>query len=214
MNIINKNNQNSKDYKAHLRKIYRDKLQGYKSSAPPDGMMGTTIGLNHTFREYCRNTSSKRIGGYLAYGGELNISKLFEKRLLEEVEVYLPVVQDKELLFIKYKEGDELRKNKFGILEPLVAAKPVNRVEANMLDIVLLPCLAADIMGNRLGSGFGYYDRAFARSTVSSKQSRQPMLFSCGYDWQIINRVLFAEEVHDVRMGGWITPHQLKTIGS
>jgi 5-formyltetrahydrofolate cyclo-ligase len=68
----------------------------------------------------------------------------------------LPRIEGKTLSFRRWREGDALVDNQHGIAEP--------RADAEVLtpDVVLVPLLAFDLTGHRLGYGGGYYDRTLA----------------------------------------------------
>jgi 5-formyltetrahydrofolate cyclo-ligase len=69
---------------------------------------------------------------------------------------YLPVIDaDNNLRHILYEGKDKLKKNSWGILEP----QSGQEIKACELDIVLVPLLAIDDKGFRVGYGKGYYDR-------------------------------------------------------
>ena len=82
----------------------------------------------------------------------------------------------------------DLRPGRFGVLEP-GAGCPV--VPFSALDLVLVPGIAFDIAGNRLGRGRGFYDRMLALS---------PDAVSCGvgFDGQVV--ALVPVEPHDVKL--------------
>ncbi|MCG8578110.1 MAG: 5-formyltetrahydrofolate cyclo-ligase [Flavobacteriales bacterium] len=69
---------------------------------------------------------------------------------------YLPIVQkDQSLVHIKYENRDQLQISEWGIPEPTYGEE----VTADVMDIVLVPLLAVDEEGNRVGYGAGFYDR-------------------------------------------------------
>ena len=57
---------------------------------------------------------------------------------------------------VEINDLSELKSGKFGISEPIEGCPSVKK---DKIDLVLLPCLAADEQGNRLGKGGGFYDR-------------------------------------------------------
>jgi len=101
---------------------------------------------------------------------------------------YLPVLcpqRDGHLHFAPWWPGAPLRRNRFGIAEPIAPRR--HWLAPRMLDLVLLPLVAFDGAGNRLGMGGGYYDRSFAfrrRAAV-----RRPGLIGVGFDWQRVDRL-------------------------
>ena len=67
---------------------------------------------------------------------------------------YLPKIEGENLLCCPYKDGDETCLSCFNTCEPLSEPCPKERV-----DIVIIPALACDKNGHRLGYGGGFYDR-------------------------------------------------------
>jgi 5-formyltetrahydrofolate cyclo-ligase len=96
--------------------------------------------------------------------------------------LYLPMVQDDGALrFGPWQTGEATQPNRFGIPEPVVTSDAV--VEPARLDIVLVPLLAFDGRGARLGSGAGFYDRSFAFLHGMVRPTR-PLLAGVAYDFQ------------------------------
>jgi 5-formyltetrahydrofolate cyclo-ligase len=69
-------------------------------------------------------------------------------------------------------------------------------------DLILVPALAADRFGRRLGRGGGSYDRALARLDGSPRVG--PLVVALLHDWELIDEV--PAEPHDRRVHGVITP--------
>ncbi len=94
---------------------------------------------------------------------------------------YLPVLHGRRLWFLPYDSETPLARNRFGILEPDVSPKRRRALEA--LDMVLVPLVAFDEQGNRLGMGGGYYDRTFAY-LLGRRRWTRPLLVGVAYEFQ------------------------------
>ena len=81
---------------------------------------------------------------------EINLLQLLE----DDKNFYLPKVCGEELLVCPFKIGDTLELSKFKIKEPCLEP-----VDYENLDLIIVPALAADKCGYRLGYGGGFYDR-------------------------------------------------------
>lgn len=105
----------------------------------------------------------KHVALYLANDGEIN-PKLVMKRLLTRgVHCYLPVLHPMypgRLQFCRITPDTRYRPNRYGIAEPFWPQRRLMHPE--FLSLVLLPLVAFDASGNRMGMGGGYYDRSFA----------------------------------------------------
>lgn len=73
----------------------------------------------------------------------------------DDKKFYLPKVCGQKLFICPFKKGDKLEKSAcFNVKEPCT-----NPVDANILDLIIVPALMVDKSGNRLGYGGGFYDR-------------------------------------------------------
>lgn len=106
--------------------------------------------------------------------------------------VYPRITDDNVMTFHYWSPGQALERSRFGIQEPSESA-----LEADMsgLDLILVPLLACDREGYRLGYGGGFYDQFLAHT-------RAPR-FGLGFHWQLINRV--PRQRHDQRISGFIS---------
>ncbi len=148
---------------------------------------------------------ARRIGLYLANDGELDPQVLMALAWRRRKQVFLPVLQHKpfqRMRFAPYLPGDELVPNRYGIPEPCWDAA----VPGRCLDLVLMPLVAFDAAGNRLGMGGGYYDRSFAYLR-RRRHWRRPVLLGVGYDFQ--QHPALPGDVWDVPMDGVVTESRL-----
>ncbi len=111
------------------------------------------------------------IAGYRPIQSEIDPTALMEKLKSRGAQLCLPVMQEdkKPLMFRAWTPGDELNFGNFDVEEPLETALPVTP------EIVLLPLLAFDKKGRRLGYGGGYYDR-----TLKAMRAANPHVCAVG----------------------------------
>lgn len=94
--------------------------------------------------------------------------------------------------FRRYRLGDRLTRNAFGITEPCAYAA---RARAQTLDVVFMPLVGFDDYGNRLGMGGGFYDRAFAKL-----RGRKPLRIGLAHSCQKVPKL--ARQSWDVPLHG------------
>ncbi len=116
-----------------------------------------------------------RIALYLGNDGEIDPRYFIDRLAKAGIRIYLPVLHPiklNTLLFAPYTPGQQLISNRFGIEEP--SLKSGRWVAAQHLHLILMPLVAFDRAGNRLGMGGGYYDRAlaFKRRGITRKRPR------------------------------------------
>ena len=142
----------------------------------------------------------KTVAGYFPIGSEADVKPLLTKLYQLGWGCLLPVViaVDEKLIFRKWKPDDNLILSNLRIFEP-AACQPVGK--PNML---LVPLLAFDMQGYRLGYGGGYYDRTLKvlRSKAKNKNQKLMVIGVC-YAGQRVENVPHNE--FDQRIDAVIT---------
>jgi len=103
-----------------------------------------------------------RIGVYLANDGEIDPVEFVKWADSQGIQSCLPVISDTHghMKFAELTTHSVLKPNHFGIPEPQVA--PGQLFKATQLDVILMPLVAFDFEGNRIGMGGGFYDQTLA----------------------------------------------------
>lgn len=140
----------------------------------------------------------------MAVAEEIDTLPIIQALWQTQKSCYLPVLsdhRDKKLRFARYEEGMKLTLNRHRVLEPQKAAV---FIEASELEVVLLPLVAFDKDGNRLGTGGGYYDQTFAfRLKQPSDEIKKPHLLGLAYELQKVDKL--PREDFDVPLDGVLT---------
>ncbi|EGI74190.1 5-formyltetrahydrofolate cyclo-ligase [Pseudoalteromonas distincta] len=148
-------------------------------------------------------TNSKHIAIYLSNDGELDTSLLIKELWNLNHVVYLPIIHPfngANLLFQRYEKNSPMRANRYGILEPKLNCSQICPLPA--LDYLLMPLVAFDKQGNRLGMGGGFYDRTLAR--LHEQNWQKPQLIGLAHECQKVDALPI--ESWDVPLKTIITP--------
>ena len=139
--------------------------------------------------------SGQHVAAYWAAGSELSLKPLLALLLARGVFVYLPRVESAGAMqFLRYHGEANLALGSHGILAPVANQDQVS--EPRSFDLILLPLLAFDAQGHRLGQGGGYYDR-YLQTLAAAK----PLRVGIAFHFQAVDCVPaehFDEKLHAV----------------
>jgi 5-formyltetrahydrofolate cyclo-ligase len=125
---------------------------------------------------------------YSPVQNEVFTELLFRQAVDRGKTVAYPRVRGSELEFVQVGETSDLEPGAFGVLEP----RGERVVDTCCLDMVIVPGVAFDLEGHRLGYGKGFYDRCL------HGMQRPRFVAGLCFELQIVNKL--PAEAHDVRM--------------
>jgi 5-formyltetrahydrofolate cyclo-ligase len=145
----------------------------------------------------------QQVAAYLGNDGEVETRAIIDSLWACGKACYLPILRSspqRSLWFGHYMPDTALTPNKFRIPEPSIGEDTIT--EPWMLDMVLVPLVAFDLFGNRIGMGGGYYDRTFAY-LKNANQPRTPILIGLAFECQKWDQI--PAQPWDVPLNGVIT---------
>ena len=146
---------------------------------------------------------AKTIAFYVALkkSNEVETEGMIKEALAMGKQVLVPIADliENRIILSEIKNWDDLVPGSFGILEPLPEVRKIYPYEAVRLAIV--PGVAFDLEGHRIGYGFGYYDKFLSSLT------RYQTKIGLAFEFQVVEKL--PNEEHDIRVGKVITEDRI-----
>jgi len=178
--------------KARLRAEVRERIRAVAG----EKRVEAAVRVGETLQRLESWSAARWVGGYVALRDELELSGLLRQRLTLGGRVAVPALDAErgEYVFREIRDWDgDLVPGAFGVREPRPTC---GVVDVTWLDFVLVPGIAFDTRGGRLGRGRGFYDRLLA--------SAVGVTCGVGMDDQLVPEV--PVEAHDIRLNLVVVP--------
>ena len=140
---------------------------------------------------------------FLSFRGEVMTEGIVKRALTLGKRVVVPVVSgEKEgLIFSELKQyPEEVEPGTLGIPEP--RKEFVRKVDISTIDLFVLPGVAFDVQGNRLGYGAGFYDRILGRTIPKHVMGEVPRV-ALAFEIQVVDCI--PSSVHDMQVHKIVT---------
>jgi 5-formyltetrahydrofolate cyclo-ligase len=186
------------------KKALRRRVLETRSALNARDLSQAARGLRDVLLAVPEVAAAGRVAAYVSVGREPGTGPLIEELSDRSVEVLLPLLQpDGDLDWACYDGPHALDRVARGLLEP--TGEPLGLDAVSSCDAVLVPGLAVDRTGCRLGRGGGSYDRALARVGVGA--------FTCVllHDGEVLDLPV-PRAPHDVRVSAAATPTALHRL--
>ena len=142
---------------------------------------------------------SRIVGGYCPLPGEISPIPAMELAKSREITTAFPAFANHQDPF-RFLTGDPTEEGPFSIFQPPLDAPHV------FPDLVLLPLVAIDRQGTRLGQGKGHYDRV-----AGDLRGHGALLIGLGWDLQMLDSTIPADP-WDVPLDGFASPSRLEML--
>jgi 5-formyltetrahydrofolate cyclo-ligase len=186
------------------KRTLRRELLTVRNRLTPDDADATERALAERALELPELARARTVAAYVSVGSEPGTRALLDTLRARNVRVLLPaLLPDNDLDWGEYTGPDSLARvrhsGKMALFEPAGARLGQDAVTG--ADVVLLPGLAVDARGMRLGRGGGSYDRVLARLERADVRPRLVVLL---YDTEVVAHV--PAEAHDKPVHAVVTP--------
>jgi 5-formyltetrahydrofolate cyclo-ligase len=163
------------------KRTLRSAMLAWRGALAEDERRAAADGLLATWRRERPFATPAIVSGFWPIKEEIDIRPLMIELFNTGCQMALPVVQGRgqSLLFRAWRPGDPLEAGVFGTLQPAARRETVEP------DALLVPLLACDGAGWRLGYGGGFYDRTLG----GLRARRQVTAVGVGFDPQLVTDV-------------------------
>lgn len=182
---------------ADLKRDLRKRCEERRSAINPSVRQTAAHAIAMNGLAFTSASAPAVVSAYSALGSEIDPGPLMSRLAQDGFTAALPVITPlgRPLIFRTWRPGDPLVPRKWGILEPSDDAGTVEP------DILLVPLLAFDRRGGRLGYGGGYYDRTLERL----RAMKRIIVVGLAFAEQEIDAV--PVQPHDQRLDWVLTPY-------
>jgi 5-formyltetrahydrofolate cyclo-ligase len=145
---------------------------------------------------------AKTILFYVSYDNEVYTHKMIKKSLEIKKQVIIPKIdmKNRTILCSSLTQWDDLLAGAYNILEP--RQECLNEVALESIDLIIIPGIAFDYRGNRIGHGMGYYDRLLQKKMKANR-------LGLAFELQIVESI--PTDKYDIKVEKIVTEERIIT---
>jgi 5-formyltetrahydrofolate cyclo-ligase len=184
------------DFRAR-KKAIRDQAHANRNAQPDKDALSQRI--CSAFVALPEYTAARTVMYYVDVRSEVRTRHYLPTALSHGKRIIVPYCVDNELELFHLQAMEELAVGMYKILEPKpdLRGLPERKVKAEDLDLIMVPGVAFDRNGGRMGHGFGYYDRLLQHARPDAP------LVALAFECQLFPEI--PAEAHDIFMDKIIT---------
>ena len=165
----------------------RAEIRRRRQALTPQQQRSAAEGLSRQIANLPEFRRARRIALYLGNDGEIDPLPTLALAEAAGKQCYLPVLHPlkyNRIHFVPYRTGQPLTISHFGYPEPPLQGRRITPAWA--IDLILMPLVAFDSNGHRIGMGGGFYDRTLAFTATSQ---RRPILIGLAHSCQQLQQI-------------------------
>ena len=145
------------------KEAIRSSIRAFRSSLSEREWRSRSDRIRHHLGQFGLLKTSNRVHCFwpIEKNMEVDLRPLIRDLHSSGTEIVLPVVEENHLRHVLFENEHSLKESPFGVMAPHKGVE----VDASSLDLVIVPALAVDGSGHRLGYGGGHYDRFLSQAS-------------------------------------------------
>lgn len=182
-----------------MKNQLKESILKKRSSLPKEGILERSRRIQKNLFGLSQYSNSKTVMFFVSFNSEVHTHDMI-KEALKNKTVVVPKVVQHEIEPSVIIDFDNLVPARFGIPEPI----DIMKIAYKHIDLVLVPGIAFDREGHRIGYGFGFYDKFLAKVPKAVK-------IGLAFDFQVVDKI--PKETHDVPVDFVVTEKEVVECG-
>ena len=169
--------------------LIRNKLRKERGQLEEQAVYAGGLSFAQALLHHPIYQKSQHIAFYWPCQNEVDMHKAIDNCLHAGKSCYLPIIMEEQFLtFTPYTRNMTMHTNRYKVMEPI----NINPILTTQLDLVIIPAVAIDYNGNRIGMGAGFYDVTFH----AFQHTQNPYRIAAVYPFQIVDSI--EKQPHDI----------------
>jgi 5-formyltetrahydrofolate cyclo-ligase len=183
-----------------MKKDIRSTILKKRSSMPRSEVQKKSKLIKEQIFQMQEFREAKTILFYVSYDNEVDTHEMIKESLGMKKQVVVPKtdMNNRTIICSSLTRWDDLLSGAYNILEP--RRECVNEVSPESIDLMIIPGVAFDCQGNRIGHGMGYYDRLLQKKIITH-------CVGLAFELQIVESI--PSEKHDVKVEKIVTEERI-----
>jgi len=178
-----------------MKKLIREKIKAKLQFLDQEERIEKSFNIMQLLFKLKEFKQAKTIAFFVGLKEEVETKPMIEEALIKGKRIVLPITDFKkhELIFAEINNLNELIESKYGLLEPLIEKK----IKLNEIDLFIVPGIAFDLSGSRIGKGKGFYDK------ILKQVNKSIPIIALAFEFQVLKEIPIEE--HDIKVNLIVT---------